>query len=473
MRRVCAVLLSLLALSSTFASGQGPNLPLTVASWQPSCPSEPTPAGSPILAAILLPKLIEAVVDNAGAALKAAAATQSKATEAAPALGYFYNITPTGDLAKASSIGCLIVIRALYGNLKDGDITVGIDQTMFRMEAKLERIPGLRYFKLKPVYLQTGKFELSSFWNSRRDLSVSVSLKSLGAAEPFASASFQWQGLSENTTFPAGDLRLSAAATAPLPYPADAADANAAKARQAGHVAPFILAMDVLDKSAPKKDVPIPRPADLDDQPAKAALKAYCTELDKANATLAEGARTLDRRCFVDLNASETNLFLALDRAYIRTDSVNWAKERCPTYDPQVSDSECKLPYAPGLNASKEFAPFLTKVVFTESRPASKFGTFLADVLTSSSDDIKKELKEKLIPAEKKKIEEEHEQDARAKRHDVLLADLDVAAAEAELSSAEGDTAVRKAQIELAKKKIAANAAYRKVGREVPYPEFD
>lgn len=481
MRVACSGLVNLLILFSTSASGQ--TLPLTVASWyESSCPSEPKPTAAPFLATIVLPKLIEAAVDQAGAALKAAAATESKATEATPTLGYFYNITNTGDLSITSSIGCLTVIRAVYKDAKDGglaggDITAGIDQTIFRMEAKFERIPGLRYFRLKPVYLQTGKFELSSFWNSLRDLSVSISLKSLGAAEPFASTTFQWQGLSEDTTFRVGDLRLSAAASPPLPYPADAADANAAKARQAANVAPYILAMDVLDKWVAKPRL-APRPADLADTTASKALTDYCAELEKANKTLPGKARSVDRRCLVALNASETKLSAALEQAYIRKESLDWARQLCPNYDPLVPNSTCTLSYAQGLSAGKEFAPFLTQAVFTESRPASKFGAFLAGVLTSSSDDIKKGLKEKLIPAERKKIDEEGEQEARSKRQDVLLADLDVAAAEAELSTAQAATppvqaTVVKAQIDLAKKKIAANTAYRKAGRDIPYPEFD
>lgn len=125
-----------------------------------------------------------------------------------------------------------------------------------------------------------------------------------------------------------------------------------------------------------------------------------------------------------------------------------------------------------------EFGAFLTTVVFTESRPANKFGVALAGVLSSSAGEIKTTLKEKLVPAERQKAEKEAEDTSRTQRQAVILADLDVQVAEAALSAALAvsppvqDT-VLKAQIELAKKKIAANAAYRRAGRTVPYPEFD
>lgn len=352
MTRTLAIVFA--TLIPTLASAQ--TRPLTTAKWYANkCPSEPEPerpAGSPLvaaLAAIVLPKLIDAAVDQAAAAIKAAADTESKASEASPVLARFYTVTSTGDLAVGSSMGCLVVVRATYntkGGLANDDITAGVEKLVFRVEIKLERLSGLKYFRLTPLYLQTGEFELGSFWNSQRDLSVSVSMKALGASDVFASTTLLWHGLVENSQFAAGDLHLKASQSPPLPYPADTGDANTAKARQAAFAAPHIVAMDVLDPPPTGKPK---RPDDLKEKDAATALADYCVKLDVVNKTLPSASRTIDRRCFVELNRSEESLNERLEAAYRSKASVAWAKQICPNYDPNVPASKCAWGWASGI----------------------------------------------------------------------------------------------------------------------------
>lgn len=472
---------AIVAFDATASDSAGP---LTLAAWSPICPTAdkttPKPKIAPVIGALLAivaPKLVDAAVDHAGAAIKAAADTESRATLALPVLERFYTVTNTGELSLAPEVGCLVIVRAKYPTPSaSGQFDIAKydqDQLVFHLEAKLEPIGGLRYFQLSPKYLKTGKYELNSFWNSKRDMSVSVAMRSVSSPEPFASWTFQWQNLDPGAELKGDDLKLASATSGPLPYPTDLGDANSAKAIQAARVAPFIVAMDILDQS--KAPAPLPRkPDDLKAPNVRGPLTAYCHELDAANKTLPEDARVIDRRCFVALNAAEEALKTQLGAAYKAKPSQDWANKLCPTY---ANDNKCTLPWATGIEESR-FGAFVISTVLTESRPSNKFGLALASTITSSSDDMQKTLKEQVIPSEKKKAGEERDEKARETRRNMLLADLEVTAAESALSTLQAATpldmpAIQQAQIELAKKKIAANDSYRKAGKPVPYPEFD
>lgn len=464
------------------------NEPLTLAEWMDKCPNEKgsiaaqpgarmvAPAVSAVVA-VLAPKLVDAAVDHAGAAIKAAADTESRASSASPILERFYTVTNTGELSLAPEVGCLVIVRAGYPrppnqrsvNILDYDK----DRLVLHFEAKLEPLPGLRFFQFAPKYLETGKYELGSFWNSERDISVSIAMRPISSPEPFASWTFQWHNLSPNTKLENGELRLKSSTSVPLPYPADLGEANSAKAIQAARVAPYLVAMDVIDKVKAPPALPR-RPADLNESNVTGPLTAYCTELDAVNQRVPQAAKLTDQRCFVALNAAEETLSENLALAYKSQSSQDWAKKLCPTYD---GDEKCDLPWAEGLER-KRFGTFVSSSVVTESRPANKFGTALASAITSSSNDIKKVFKENLLPSERKEAEERTSGQAREARRGLLLADLEVMASEVTLSLAQSASppdraAIVKAQIDLAKKKITANDAYRKAGRDVPFPEFD
>lgn len=441
----------------------------TRSTWQTHCTGEVTKVTPPALALILVPKIIDAAVDHVGSALKAAAGSEAVQFKASTQVLPFYDIVTSGEMRRASGIGCLVVVRGTFEGTPGPDFLSDLKDTHFRFEAKVQPIKGTKYFQLVPYYLNARKLELGNFWSRTGDYSVSVNLKALGVDKPFGSATFTFSKLEEGTELRSPNVMLVTAASDPIAYPGDLPDAVAARDRQAKRVGPELAALAVLDAQAQAAKVSPtpPRPKELSDESVKTSLQAYCVEKKVLNATLPESLREFDSRCNLALNAAALKLEEELAKAFYSPAAIAWAKKVLCTEEGTCKDRV-------GTEVVDSSGSFLSDVVVTETRLASKFGLQLASVLAASSDDIKKSLKEQL-PAAKAKANELDVIADRASRQAVILVDLEVEKAEADLMavSQTDQSKLLAAQLELVKKRIVANEAYRKAGLAVPFPELE
>lgn len=466
-RRLASLMLLTALLGSACASAELSTQ--TRSTWQPRCTGEITPVALPALALILAPKIIDATVDHVGSALKAAAGSEAVQFKASTQVLPFYDIIVSGEMKKASGIGCLVLVRGTFDRVPGDDVFAGLKDTHFRFEAKIQPIKGTKYFQLVPYYLSTSKLEPGNFWSRTGDYTVSVNLKALGTEKPFGSATFTFTKIEEGTELKTPDVMLTAAASDPIAYPGDLSDAVSARDKQAKKIAPELAALAILDalEQATKPNPRQPRPQEINDPSVKPALHAYCIEKKAVNASLPEAQREFDSRCNEALNKAATKLDEDLAKAFYSPASVTWAKKILCT-----TGGNCKKDV--GTDVVESSGKILSETVLTETRLASKFGLQLAEILTASSEEIKKALKDQL-PDAKKKAQDLEAVTGRANRQAVILADLEVEKAEADLMavSQTDQSKVLAAQLELTKKRIAANEAYRKTGLLIPYPEFE
>jgi hypothetical protein len=432
------------------------------------------------LAAVLAPRLIDAVVDHVTAGIRAGAEAESRVSVATPWLGHFYRVTATGELGRNAGIGCLVVIQGRYdtiavpfGSAMVGD---GLKSADIRFEAKLVSMPGLRYFQLVPQVLEVNRLSTNSFWTSDRDLAIAVSLAAVGAAQPFASATFNFRGVAEGMAITAPEARLAAAASPPIPYPADLGDANLARAQQAARAAPYLIAMRAIDQRQSPSVPAIERPDELLDTSVVSALKPYCERLAEYNKGVAASLRVVDDRCAHGLAVARDALEKAIDRWWVGDAAYAWARRLCPDYEPRIAGTACSIGFAEGIE-QRSFGAFTTSAVVTEVRNPGRFAEMLAKAIGGSAAEVKTVLKDHLPEAREKASAARADADRLARRA-LIIADLEVQRREAVLEAVQGDqetsmAAVLAAQIDLAKAKISANDAYRKAGLEVPYPEYD
>lgn len=237
----------------------------TRAMWLPECPSEPkekpqdkTAEGvrSGIVGALLValaPKIIEGAVDAAAGALKAAGETKTT-TSGARISTDFYKVTDMGDLVVLPQ--CLVVVRGDFsaaagskGSLDQRSSWLsGLKKASFYLEARINRLNGLKYFELVPVKFVITEFDhWRVFGSSKRDYNVSLTLTVPGTTTAFGSATMNFPGVTKNLTLEGDDWRLKSAASLPIQYPPASADAAKVKEAQERKNAPFLLALGILN----------------------------------------------------------------------------------------------------------------------------------------------------------------------------------------------------------------------------------
>lgn len=462
--------------------------------WLESCPSDPPAVAaaqknrSALLGALVAaigPKLIDGAVDSAAEALKAAGQTKTFATTAKSAAD-FYRINPNADLMVAAN--CLVILRGVFDDSKpsktqwaqNSDELKGLQSVNFQLEAKLKPLRGLKYFQLVPQYLKVGEFEGSSFFDRKdRDYTVAVSLTVPGAAQPFGSVEMTFNDLLENTELRDGHWRLRTAASLPVAFPAESADATKAKAKREAELAPFLLAQDILKTPEAK---PFKRVPDLyEDKKVKEKVKALCDAIKAQNQELSEQHQLSDERCAYPVAKAREALEGELEYANRNAERQAWASGVCKidASIPQTAKTatNCTNEPAAAWLEDKAFTYFTTQLTLSETREGSKFALILGNALSSAKSDVSSALQAKLLP--KTQVAKDSEAAAaRAARTGLLIADLEVTKAEENLADAllqdpPVPADITSARIALLKAKIAANDAHRKSGSPVPYPEID
>ncbi|WP_316157959.1 hypothetical protein [Cupriavidus sp. BIC8F] len=493
MKRIVIWTASLVLAGACSLATAADELRQTRVAWLPSCPSDPQPvidarknrvALLGLLVAAVAPKLIEGAVDTAAEALKAAGQTKTFVTTAKSATD-FYSVSQDADLAV--EVNCLVIVRGVFDETKsstpqwaqNSDEFKGLQSANFQVEAKLKPLRGLKYFQLVPQYLKVGEFdEHSVFSRKDRDYVAAVTFTVPGAAQPFGSAEMTFKDVVRDTELKGEDWRLRSAATLPIAFPTESADATKAKEKREAEVAPYLLALDILSEPTPK---PFGKAPDLYEDPdVSRKAKTMCDAIEGQNRHLGKEHQVYDYRCTYPLAKVREDLETALEERNRNDPRKEWAKRVC-TYVPadpaKKTAADCSnRPTATDV-AAKTFTYFTTQLTLSETREGSKFALYLGNALSSSKADVSAALQAKLLP--KTQAEKDSEATtARAARTGVLVADLEVTKAEAGLADALlQDPAVQvdiaDARIKLLKAKIAANDAHRKAGMSVPYPEID
>lgn len=490
--------ISMLALAFGANAAEAPQQTRVV--WTDTCssikPEKTDQARSGILGAVLLavaPKLIEGAVDAAANALKAAGETKS-VTSTGKTSADFYAVNPQGDLTL--QYGCVRVIRGDFSgadNLpRDGLSALagleGLKSTSLEFEAKIEPIRGLKYFRLRPVYLKAIHFADSSiFSKDEREYTIALSLAVPGGTVPFGSATFTFPSVKQGEEIRLDDWRFANASSEPIAFAPESADATKVRTKRQGIAAPYLLAMDIVksrqraekegaDAAKPGSKKPITRVPSLYDN-IEVVTKAvpYCGALQQYNKQLHDLARTYDERCKYVLEPATVKLESALKKAHYDDARLAWANEVCGTIEGSQDTEESCSKYDPDLTAVSS-TYFSTSATLVEARPGSKFAKFLGEALGASKADVSAAIGKKIIPqtSEQKDAVTQGERDA---RRGIIIAEMQVTQAEESLAAAAlaaKPADITAARIIYVKAKIAVNDAYRKAGLAVvPYPELD
>lgn len=454
----------------------------TRAVWLASCPSDPTTvvtaegnrsAAIGLVVAAMAPKLIDGAVDMAAEALKAAGQTKTF-TSTAKSADYFYQISQSADLKVAAN--CLVIVRGTFDEKKasqhklaaESDQFKGLQKANLHFEAKLKPLRGLKYFQLVPQYLEVVDFDqFRLFGSKKRDYIVAISLTVPGGAQPFGSAEMTFKNITRKTILEGDDWRLKAASSLPISFPAESTDATKAKEKREGQVAPYLLALDIL--STPEKKPFDQAPGLYEDKKVLGEIKKFCSAIKLQNASLSEDNQLYDERCNYPLISVRRDLDNALEIANRNSQRVKWANSVC-TY---VKEDAAKKAAAycsnqkPDPNLSQaNFTYFTTQLTLSETSEGSKFALYLGNALSSSKAEVSAALQEKYLP-KSKEVREKEEAEA-------LFADMEVTKAEESLAAAllqdpPVPVDITAARIALVKAKYAANEAYRKRGKSIPF----
>ena len=452
--------------------------------WMAQCPGyQETTTGKErsigiLLATILLPKAIDAGVDLAATALKKAT-EEKQFTSNGRVDNDFYVVTNDGDLAIQSKIRCLVIVKGQFTNaatnpkFKDwaGALPfAGLQTIDFRFETKIRALKGGKFFILDPAYLEFNKIEGKSIWTkNERDISISLSLQTPGAASPFASTNFEFKKLSAGTKFHFGDPSFIGKESLPLPYPAEIPDAITAKTKRITTIAPYLQAFSILEKkqNASKAQKGISEQPDLYAQKSVSdAADEFCSALVALNSTTPQQLQKEDSRCAYILKNKEKKLLKALSDASLDSPSVTWALNLCnlASIDSFEPSKSCK----PEIMETQSYGYFVTKTTIVETRDGTAFAKFLAKTIGDSKSEISQFAKDSILPYDKAKAQNLQKQ-----------GDLGVEKAEADLAVLLADpdpkqnqnSLIINARLEVLKAKSIANEYYRKSGESVPYPE--
>ena len=481
-----------LAATAALAHAEEPVQQTRVA-WLTSCPSDPQEVldaqanRSALLGALVTAigaKVIDGAVDSAASALKAAGETKTVSSTARSASD-FYEITTAADLKVKGT--CLVVVRGVFDEKKtsfaqwaeNADEFRGLQSTSFWLEAKVRSLRGLKYFQLVPQYLKVGEFQESGWFDPQdRDFVVAVTLTVPGGAQPFGSAEMSFKNVVRSTEWEDGVWPLRSAASLPIAFPAESADATKAKAKREADLAPLLLAQDILDTPPAK---PFPNTPDVyEDGTVQSKVKGVCDEINLANKRLSDDHKLTDDRCNYRVTQAKTVLDAALETAHRNTARHDWAKGVCQLdLKRMASDktaTKCSNEPAPKDTVGKSFTYFTTQLTLSETREGSKFAKFLGNALGAAKSDVSSALQAKLLPKSQTAKDSEAAA-ARTARTRVLVPDLEVTKAEESLADAlqqdpPKPVDITSARIALLKAKIAANDAYRKADLPAPYPEI-
>lgn len=458
------------------------NNPLeTRVAWTNSCPGQAGEQRVAILgaiAAVLLPRLVDGVIDYVDAAITAAATDKSFISTAWTEDG-FYSVTRLGELQRSSNIGCLQIKRGeSTAPPETGKPFAGLSRLSFEADLVIVRVPGLRYFQLVPLSLKVHRAESTSwFADADRDYLIAVSMKAVGADTAFASASISLPHIVAGSQGSRTPAQLASYRSEAMAYPATLSDANAAQAKQQGKAAPYIEAMAVLEAS--KEDPAevrkkLRRGTDLSKPKVDSARAKLCTRIASDNKTLAKDHQAYDERCLGDIRLQQQALEDALEDAFVDSDSVTWATKLCPKY--KSGDEDCKQSDLGADDPKGAYGRFRTTVTLTEIQRGSQWAKTFAQAVANSKDDMKALAKSRL-PAQRAAAAAQDESAERQATRAIALADLAVEKAEAALAEAleatpQVPSKVVQARMDVLTAKAARNDAYRSGGLPVPYPEL-
>lgn len=463
----------------------------TRAEWTSRCPSDPPPTSEETarisllgaLVTAIAPKLIEGAVDSASEALKAAGQSKTIATSARTA-NNFYSVSQNADLTAA--VSCLVVIRGSFNDAAVSQLEWARNTTEFRslqrpviqLEAKLVPLRGLKFFQLVPQYLKVDDFEDWSFFRKTRDFSLAATLTVPGAPQAFGTTEFHFRDIEKGSELKPGDWRLRSAASMPISFPPESADAGKARSQREAALAPYLLAIDIL--TPPKPRTFAKTPSVYEEKGVRDAAAAFCAETRTLNGELPRAHQLNDERCTYRLERPRHEFEVALEATHRSAARRAWAQSVC-SYIPG-DETKGVAPGCSNLKMEKRlegatFTYVTTQLTLSETLEGSKFALFLGNALGAARSDVSTAIKQKLIPKTQQQLDAE-EADARGARNAVVIADLEVTKAEETLASAlQGQPAkpadVTAARIGLIKAKIEANKSYRNAGLPVPYPDLD
>jgi len=465
--------------------------------WLDKCPSEPEEvktvqenraAAVGVVLTAIGAKIIDGAVDHAAAALKAAGETKTVATTAKSGSD-FYLVTPNSDLGVKNT--CLVVVRGVFDNKKEGttqfsrdsDEFKGLQRISFQLEAKVSELPGMKYFRLVPQYLQVEEFQDDGWFAPKvRDYTVALGLSVPGGAQPFGSVEMTFNDVTTKTKWSkweGNEWQLRAAASLPMSFPPESPDATKVKTKREAELAPFLLAQDILETPRPK--LYQPSPDVYGETSVRDKVKLVCDAIDVENKRLNDDHEMTDDRCSYRVAQAKVSLDEALEAAHRSGKRQAWAKSVCQ-YDDKRQESAMaatKCSNEPNAIAStnKTFTYVTTQVTLSETREGSKFAKFMGEALGAAKSDVSTALQSSLLP-KSQAAKDNEESDARTARTSVQVADLEVKKADEGLTAALTQNPpvpvdITAARIALLKAKIAANDAYRKAKMSVPFPEIE
>lgn len=459
--------------------------------WLASCPNDPPvvpgvdsrSAFAVALVTAIGAKVIDGAIDSAAGALQAAGETKTVVTTAKSATD-FYEITPNADLKVKNT--CLVIVRGVFDENKESlvqwaensDDFKGLQSVSFQLEAKLNALRGLKYFQLVPQYLKVGEFQESSWFGPKdRDFIVALSLTVPGGTGPFGSAEMSFKNVTRNTEWKSNAWELRSAASLPIAFPGESADATKAKNKREAELAPLLLAQDILDEVPAKSFANAP---DIyDDAIVQQKVKLVCEGIDLENRRLNDDHQLIDDRCAYRVTQATAILDKALEDAHRNESRRAWANSVCKL-DANLKDystaTKCTNEPVAKDTVAKSFTYFTTQLTLSETREGSKFAKFMGNVLSSSKPELSNALQTKLLP-KSQTVKDEEKVAARVARESLLVADLEVTKAEEGLADVllkdpQVPIDITSARITLLKAKITVNEAYRKADLPVPYPEI-
>jgi hypothetical protein len=468
----------------------------------------------PALLTALIAPLVSAVVDLGVAALQEAAKDKDFPLPAPPAVEErFYAIGSAGEATFSAKIQCVALVRGRFGLGKARPDDLAKDSTelqrlaaRFRgdsseaaagakgakavhivgepdlyFEARVLGSPDGSKFALRPQALHVGKFFAAGSAKPRH-YALTLTFVDAYENEPFASVAFRFEGVTTGKTETAclnarsteycGDATLGGSRgwfqTKPL-----SPELAAEIAKRKG------IALAVNGAARPWAE---PAPAPVPDAAkTPAALESYCREVDAENADRLPSRREYDAECPAALATARALLESARQRDALnlrwKAGAEMWTARCGPLPDANEPDppgraAECLKAIQPPITAGQ----FQLRATAIETRPGSKVAKFFAPLAVGAAPAAKSALVEAIDPAKRAAAKQAKEAAKRGQRVAIARADLEVQIAEVGVATAaaNGDeSAVLKAQLALLEKQVAANAAYRAAGLEVPFPEVD
>ncbi len=501
--------------------------------WLRTCPvgdpiEDPRAAFAflPALLGALITPLVSAVVDRGVAALQEAAKDRDFPLPAPAAIEErFYEIGSAGEATFSANVRCVALVRGRFDHGDAKPETPAQDATplqrlaaRFRgttgesaakgakavhivgepdlyFEARVLGSPDGAKFALRPQALHVGRF-FAEGSAKQRHLALTLTFVDAYENEPFASAAFRFENVTKGTTETAclnarateycGDARLGGTRgwfqTQPLSPELGAEIAKRKNVALAVHAA--------------AKPWAEPAPAAVPDAAqTPAALAELCRQADAENERRLPSRREYEAECPVALAAARERLAAARERDALnlrwKTGRALWqaryaeesarAAASAPLCGPVPEASEpdpagraaaCLKALQPKLAAGA----FLLRATIIETRPGNKLAKFFAPLAASAAPAAKPALVEVLDPAKRAAAEQAKAATKRGQRVAIAKADLEVQIAQVGVATAAASgkaDEVLKAQLVLLEKQVAANAAYRAAGLEVPWMEVE